>query len=191
MRNLGLGALVFLAMASAKAGILIEPYFAMESGTLTQKVANTDIGGSTSATILGARLGYKLPLMLWVAADYSMATGGKFKALTVSYDYTRTNLNLDVGIDFPILFRAWLGFGLNNEMKLTEGSTNTFFKEGGFTKLGVAYSGLPFISINFEYYTWAPNKYTDANGTTSSASSTFSDLKDTGFNVGVSLPFNL
>ncbi|WP_347359660.1 hypothetical protein [Bdellovibrio sp.] len=130
------------------ADILIEPYLGYELGK------TTDPDGKLTGSQLGLRLAYKTPLMLWVGADYTLGNGevdpddNNLSKETAK----RSTLSGVVGIDFPILLRAWVGVGLTNELKVDNAGT---FK-GKNVKLGVGFTGLPFVSLNLEYVkdTW-------------------------------------
>lgn len=179
--------LVLLVTTSASAGILVEPYIGLEKGKAVTEAGINSADRDTSAAVLGARLGYTLPILFWLGIDYSLTTGGKGKganAIFTDYDYTRSDLYLVAGFDFPILVRAWLGYGIMNETKAS-GGTSAKFDGGSHTKIGVGFTGLPFVSINIEAYNHAPSK-TDGNSFAAGSS-----FKDAGFLLTASLPLDL
>lgn len=181
--------LVFLASTSASAGILVEPYIGFEKGkTISENGVNSATHDGTAA-VVGGRFGYTLPILFWVGLDYSLTTGGKGKSadavLFQDYDYKRSDLYLVAGFDFPILVRAWLGYGLMNDLTTDQAGTSTKINGGTHTKLGVGFTGLPLVSINLELYNHAPNK---ADGNSFAAGSSF---KDAGFTLTASLPLDL
>lgn len=129
------------------ADILIEPYLGYEMGK------TTDPDGKLTGSQLGLRLAYKTPVMLWVGADYTAGVSGEVDPDSGTKETAkRSTLSGVVGIDFPILLRAWVGVGLTNELKVDNAGT---FK-GKNVKLGVGFTGLPFVSLNLEYVkdTW-------------------------------------
>lgn len=128
------------------ADILIEPYLGYETGK------TTDPDGKLNGSHLGLRLAYKTPVMLWVGVDYTAGISGQFEPDGASKeDAKRSTLSGVVGIDLPILLRAWVGVGLTNDMKVDSGKL-----EGKNVKVGVGFTGLPFVSLNLEYIkdTW-------------------------------------
>ncbi len=184
--------LVFLvtsAVLPASAGILVEPYLGLEKGkTVTESGVNSATHDG-SAVVLGARLGYTLPILFWFGVDYSLTTGGKGKTSNAifaqDYDYTRSDLYAVAGFDFPILVRAWFGYGLMNEIKTTANSITANYNGGAHTKVGVGFTGLPFVSVNVELYNHAATKV-DGNSFLPGF-----NFKDAGFLLTASLPLDL
>lgn len=159
---------------TASADILIEPYLGYESGAQTAKfksgatiggipVGGVSYGANTTNTVVGARLGYTFSALFWTAFDYSMGSGGKYKmdtAGTTEPEFTRDSLGLTFGFDFPILVRAWVGYNFTENLKNKYVGGDDSYKGTG-TKVGVGFTGLPFVSINLEYIM---RKYTEATG---------------------------
>lgn len=129
------------------AGVMVEPYLGYEMGTFK------DPDGKMDGTQLGLRLAWTAPLMFWAGLDYTMGVSGKFKpdsSILPDSDGTRTTAYLVAGVDFPILLRGWVGYGFTNTLKLgSEYGSEKY--EGTSTKLGVSFTGLPFICLNLEY----------------------------------------
>lgn len=127
----------------AHANIMIEPYLGYEMGK------TTDPDGKTSGVVIGGRLAYKTPLMLWVGLDGGFETG-KYKPDSNSdADLKRTSLYGVVGVDLPILFRVWAGYGFSDEFKFE--SPYNMKGTGTNFKLGLGFTALPFVSLNVEY----------------------------------------
>lgn len=165
-------ALVLGFTGVAKADLMVEPYLGYEFGK-TKDAAKGDLTG----TQMGLRLGYKSPLMLWAALDGTFGVSGEFKPdVGGNSDAKRTTLSAVVGVDLPILLRAWVGYGISNEMKLDSGTA-----KGHNYKLGVGFTALPFVSLNFEYLN---EKYDDLPGGTPG------ELKNDSYVVSVSLPLS-
>lgn len=192
----GLNFINFVPLKS-HAGILLEPYFALENGvmnaTASTALGSLDYSQKSQGTGLGMRVGYTLPILFWSAIDYSLQNGtlSAYGSSSVSNDYNRTMLFVDVGFDFPILIRGWLGYGISDKLVSKEpGADKTF--SGTATKIGVGFTGLPFLSINLEYITHQFNEVNSAAYTSGTNVSTYyGDLKPTSILVSVSAPFNL
>ncbi|MGZ3772772.1 MAG: outer membrane beta-barrel protein [Pseudobdellovibrionaceae bacterium] len=164
---------VMMGFASAShANILIEPYLGYEMGKTKDYSAGTATGSQ-----MGLRLGYALPIFFWAALDATTGTVSLKPDSGSAQDAKRTTVSGVVGFDFPILVRAWAGYSLMDELNA---STSGKYK-GSATKLGVAFTGLPFISLNFEYVT---ESFNELAGTALST-----NLKNDSYIVSVSLPF--
>lgn len=195
-----IGAISCLA-SSARASILLEPYVGYELGQFAMTAADVnDYKYNMGGVAVGGRLGYSATLVsfgLWGALDYSMANYSTSVASqpaggTATGDpATRSSLFIDVGVKLPLL-QAHVGYAPMNSMvmKATGGDLKY---EGSAMKLGVGFSGLPFIAINLDYIASTFNKYTSAAGTTTDISSgqTISKATATTYMLNVSLPFNL
>ena len=198
MRKLILAFTAFLGLSSAaQAGLLLEPYIGYETGggkaTYTSDATQSYTNKATGSTV-GARVGYKLPLMFWLAADYSMTSGSdKYEFvdsnLNESPNFNRTSLYATVGMDFVILVRGYVGYSLSNENKL-KFSAGEVTAKGSAYKVGLGFTGLPFVSINAEYVKYT---YTDLSGALGSGkvSDLYSSFDNSAVMLGVSVPFNL
>ncbi|MFN8945809.1 MAG: hypothetical protein ACK5WZ_14425 [Pseudobdellovibrionaceae bacterium] len=192
---------MFFVTSVSQAGIMIEPYLGYEFGTQSAKYKSTylpnasaDLGGVISGSNLGARLGYNF-IGLWAALDYLMATSGsvKYDASGMnSSDLARSTAGVTFGFDFPILIRVWGGYILKDEAKLKSSGSETTLTGRGY-KLGVGFQGLPFISLNLEYYA---RNYTDHGGTAKNAGAgydfdaAYNEFKHNTYLVSVSLPLD-
>ncbi|NUN05323.1 MAG: hypothetical protein HUU57_06145 [Bdellovibrio sp.] len=169
---------VMMAFANvANAGILIEPYLGMESGKYTSGTGD----GKTEFTNMGVRVAYTLPVLVWIGADATIGMSGKYKPDSGGdVDAKRTSIGAVVGVDLPILLRAWAGVGLSNEIKV-DSADNVKYK-GGYTKFGIGFTGLPFVSLNLELIK------DDFKDFTSDLGSGDADLKNDSYMFSVSLP---
>lgn len=142
MKKMLLAFAIVLGFAStSQAGVLFDPYLGFEYGN----TKNAD--GNLDGTVLGARLAYELPVFFWFGVDYAMSVSQTYKPdQFANSDAKRSSLYAVAGVDFPILFRAWLGYGLMNEIKFDNGKVDG----GDAMKIGVGFTGLPFISLNLE-----------------------------------------
>lgn len=165
---------VVLGFASvSQAGVLVEPYLGYEMG----KTKNPD--GKFEGSQLGLRLAYKAPVFVWAGLDYTMGVSGTAKPdVGANDDGKRSTLYGVVGVDFPILVRAWLGYGFMDEIKFD----NSGKVKGKGTKIGVGFTGLPFVSINLEYLT---EKFDEWDGV-----SLPSDFENNTYILSVSVPFS-
>lgn len=158
------------------AGLLLEPYLGYETGTVKD---NND--GKMDGTQLGLRAAWRAPVMFWAGLDYTMGVSAKFKpdaSGVPDSDAKRSTLYAVVGVDLPILLRGWVGYGFMNEIKLDDYDTKL---EGKSTKVGVGFTGLPFVSLNLEYLMETFDK---VNGNSLSPES-----KNNSLVVSVSLPW--
>ncbi|MEZ0392445.1 MAG: outer membrane beta-barrel protein [Pseudobdellovibrionaceae bacterium] len=192
-RILAIFALIFGMSSAAQAGLLIEPYIGYAFGKATYTfIGATEYTDNLSGAGYGLRLGYKF-LMPWVALDY---TGGSGTAKSgrpgvADSDYTVTSLGGVVGVDLPILLRAWAGYGFSNEVLLkgAAGAADQKFK-GTYTKVGVGFTGLPFVSLNAEYQIHDFKKVDVGSGEVDKTD-VFDKLTGDQVLVSVSIPFDL
>ncbi len=186
-------ALISLSLSagySANAGLLLEPFMSYES-SVTVADFGLDYGGKTTGVGIGARVGYTLPVLFWLALDYSLLNDATFEpAITGNSAKTsRSDLYLSAGFNFPILVRAWFGYGLQNTATLKDDDGNTEFSGGTNYKIGAGFTGLPIVSINLEYF---KNDFKEVkSGATTTQLSTADSFSDTGVRLGVSAPFDL
>ena len=136
-----IAALTFSVFAAgqAQAGIYIEPFIGYETGETEENDDYTGVG-------FGARLGYQ---MLGLAFGAEYASSGltiKYTDGSADQDADTTDLGLFVSYQFPILFRVFATYFLDST---AEAGAAEFTGNGG-TRLGVGYTGLPFVVINFE-----------------------------------------
>lgn len=160
-------ALLF-ATATARAGLLIEPYVGALSGTaITDTKSGEFFDAKSSGSVYGARLGWSV-LWFWVAADYLGVSGNlKYNKPSGELDdtFTADHTFIDVGVDLPLLFRFWGGVGLNNKSKLvskdetTSETSETIFKGTTAVRAGLGIKILMFFSVNLEYVKPTFTKY--------------------------------
>lgn len=173
----------------AKAGLLLEPYLGLEQGQTYQVVQNlADTSYKTSGAVVGARVGYTLPLLFWFGVDYSMVTGGKSKYDFggVDGDLSRSDLYAVAGVDLPILLRFWAGYGLMNTTTVKQSGVDSKITGGSKLKAGVGLTMLPFVSINLELFNHKGAKV-ESGGT----NLTLNTFEDNGGVLSVSLPLDL
>ena len=130
----------------ARADLLLEPYVGYFMG-------NSEISGGYEEDFSGLSLGGRVGFQ-----SFGFMLGGDFMTGkweddgNPSMDVTPTNLGVFVGYNFPILLRVYGIYGFSSKLKHeTTNYSNTY--EGDSIRLGVGFTGLPFISINLEYFT--------------------------------------
>ena len=158
--------------STSHADLMVEPYIGYEMGTGSQGTEDFKLSG----TDLGLRLGYHSGLMFWGALDYTMGSGTIDPDNNPSQDAKRSTLGAVIGVDLPILLRAWIGYGFTNELKLDADTL-----KGKATKIGVGFTALPFVSLNLEVIS---DEWDDSSGGGDP------DAKNTSYLVSVSLPLN-
>lgn len=121
---------------NATAGFLIDPYIGTGQSKTTADINSLDDDGdSFSAT--GARVGYSF-LLLSAGIDYQMGS--------IDGDNV-TSTSIFVGVDMPILVRAWAEYFVSSDLD-NDSSYDMKFKDG--TSIGIGFTGLPFVSLNVE-----------------------------------------
>ncbi len=172
--KLKLSALVFLAsmsLTTAANAFVIEPYYShVLSG---ENGNNNDLEGNS----LGLRLGYDT-LGFAFGLDYTASGTAEFDGSTTNWDVS--GYGAYVSYDFPILLRGYVSYMLNYEYK--EGNTT---RSGKGSKIGVQYTGLPFIALGVEM----GNFSFDEQNVSGTKSDIDAESKYTGFVV--SFPFGL
>ena len=159
---------------SSFAGLHIEPYYASVvsgkvTGTTTVSGTSTDVDEDVDGSYYGLKLGFSLP--------FGLGFGGNY---TVNDDSSNA-MGAYVSFDFPIMIRAWVGYDFKTESK--DGSVTL---SGTGTKVGIGYTGLPFVCI-FVEQTMATFDDLSVDG----FSDVSADVKANYTSVGLSLPFDL
>lgn len=169
MIKIMLSVMTFLLMSTqANAGIMLEPY-------ISYIVSGDSSGESVKGTEMGARvgwstLGFGLGIDAAVAGTYTYETSG---------DYKPSYVGVYASYTFPILVRAYGAYLPGAKLK-NDTSTVT----GNATKIGVQYTGLPFIAIGVETVSYNATEV-EIGGSTFSASGSQTQTR-----LAVSAPFN-
>lgn len=178
--------LAFLIIKPASAGLLVEPVIGYSLSKF-----EVDVPGSSEDKANGPSLGGRI--------------GYQNLGFQLGLDYLRSNLSVDdndykedlvtnefagfVGFEFPILLRVYAGyiFAATGETEWNDGSGKQKIElsEGNGMKLGVGFTGLPFVDINVEYRRGSFGK-SEVGGTDMKADTDFSAIM-----IGASLPFVL
>ena len=178
--------LAFLIISPARAGLLIEPVLGYNFGNIENDGLN-ELDDKFNGASIGGRIGYQ-NLGFQLGLDYLRSTldidNDDFKE-----DVTMSEFAGFIGFEFPILLRVYAGyiFSANGETEAEFGSLkdDVKFKDGSGTKLGVGFTGLPFVDINFEY---RKGKFSE---TKFGSDEIDGDTDYSSFMVGISLPFVL
>jgi hypothetical protein len=150
-------------LPKASAGLLVEPLIGYN---FNYKI-DDDKGHGRA---FGGRLGYQ-NLGLQLGLDYLNSN------VDIDGDDLETNeFAAFVGYQFPILLRVYAGYIFSADGEL--GSLEA--KEGSGTKLGVGFTCLPFVAINFEY----------RSGKFEKINSTSIDTDFSSFLISLSVPLN-
>jgi hypothetical protein len=170
----------FISLPSAKAGLLIEPVVGFSKGNFESQDDNEEY--PTSGLSFGGRLGYQ-NLGFQLGVDYLSSTLGVDKKGWG--DLEVSEWAAFVGYKFPVMLRVYAGYILRSVGNTDYENVDIKLEDGSGTKLGIGFTGLPFVNINFEIRrgTWDQYKL---NNITVKEETTF----DT-FMIGVSLPFNI
>ncbi len=179
--------LAFLIIPPVNAGVLIEPVVGYSLLKLDGDNSGNGGGGS-----VGGRLGYQ-NLGFQLGVDYLRSTYGidndDYKS-----DFAMSEFAGFVGFEFPILLRVYAGYifqatagtKYRGDLGIGQG-TQTYdmeFDKGTGTKLGIGFTGLPFVDLNLEY---RKGKLTDGK----LGSYDLDDLDYSAFMFSASLPFVL
>jgi len=157
---------------SSLAGLLIEPALGMFN--FAQESEQTVSGNTTTSdaepegTVTSLKLGY---------STFGLALGLDHTILTDKEDTDISSTGLFVSYKFPILVKAYATYFLSSK---ADG-----LKSGTGTKIGVGFTGLPFVHLNVEMYTL---NYDDTDPEMSSGSFK-STITGTAFTI--SLPFDI
>lgn len=175
---------------SSQAGILLEPYIGMNATVSEYNTTFGKAGEAVAGTIMGFRAGLTFT-MFFAAFDYHTGSNMDYdtkdssgNTVSLSGDLARTGLSL--GANLPVLpFRFWLGYYTGN-VNTSNAATRAEFKDGSGTKLGVGFTGIPFIDINVEMFT---GSFDDLN-ITGLATPTSNSADETGVNVSIGSTFS-
>lgn len=156
----------------AQAGFLIEPYANI---IVTGKQSSNDLSGS----VLGGRFGWDF-LGFSLGLDAELAGGIKSESGGSSTTLTPGSMGLFAAYQFPILLRGYVTYS-----PLWKAKTSSLENTGNSTKIGVQYTGLPFVAIGVETVNF--------NITKQKSGGVESDVDGTGnyTSLVISLPFSL
>ena len=164
---------LLLFFGSKAHGLLIEPYLGYESGETKY------MDGSLAGTQYGLRLAHEAPVFFWGGVDIASAMVKMKSSSGGDVDYNKSTVYGVVGINFPVLIRAWLAYGFYNQ--LTANNANMNYK-GSANKVGLGFKVAPLISLNVEYLN---EEYSELNGVTLITSQPLNE----GYILSLSIPW--
>ena len=134
---------LFLTISTASASLLVEPHLGYNLGS-------SGDGESYNGGQFGMRLGYQqLGLMAgldFTRSNFDQKSSGASGAAT--YKMERNEWGVFVGYNFPILLRAWGAYYFSNKTEITNANVEL---SGNTKELGLGFTALPFLSLNFMY----------------------------------------
>ncbi len=183
--------IIFSSVTSAS--ILIEPHLSYAV------VGDGDYNGSDNSytgLTYGSRLGLKYHGFM-LGGDYSASSiSSSEKSTTASRDmkYDRSQIGAFVGFRFPLFLRIWYTYYLEDKLTfkttLSGWSTSGDYQKGSGDELGLGFTSLPFVSINFLYRHSTYKKFSSATAT--AGEHDLSPIhKTTEYALGFSIPFSL
>jgi hypothetical protein len=178
MKKLLIALSMLVFAPAANAGIMIEPFVGYESGETEQAGGTPE---DYTGTTMGARLGYGM-LGFSFGLHYGIGTGETDPATPPATDIDLTEMGLFASYEFPVLIRAYAVYLLSSKADADDGTGKTEL-EGGGMKLGVGFTGLPFVVINLEM---TNRTFDEANGTALGANEI--DLNSYALVVSIPLP---
>ena len=141
MKRILVSMLAFLSISSAAhAGVFIEPFLGYAVSGKEDDGGSADIKGMD----YGARLGATFA-MFSVGAEYAGGSYEQDESGGTKFD--TTDIGLTFAFDFPIMIRLYATYFLSSEAKPDSGTTE---KGSGGYRVGIGYTGLPFVDINIE-----------------------------------------
>jgi hypothetical protein len=155
MKNLFLALSLALVLPTvAQAGFMIEPYLGYETGTLKQ-TGSEEI--KHKGTNLGARLGYQI-LGLKFGLDYMQGTQTSEQTGSADGDYKPIDMGAFVGYEFPFLLQVYASYFVSSKASVSPSSLSGDLTGKG-TRVGIGWTGLPFVVINLEMITRSYEKW--------------------------------
>lgn len=145
-----LAILMICLSTNAMSGILIDPFIGYSTGE-----ASGDSKADFSGTEIGARAAYSF-LGLYAGVDYRIRSYTLDGADNIE---DNSRVALVAGYEFPILLRAFATYGIVSGMKA---SSNELEINNDMT-IGVGYTGLPFLAVNFEMSSFNVSKVDTQN----------------------------
>ncbi len=174
--------LAFIFTSESKAALLLEPVVGYNIGSKFDFESGENYTGGTG-TAFGGRVGYQ---------NFGFQLGLDYLNSSIDMDDADIDDNISltewagfIGYEFPVLLRVYAGY-IFSAAGSTESNGNDWdLIEGSGTKLGVGFTGLPFIDINVEYRAGSFDNY-EINGTKQNKEVNYQSIM-----LGLSLPFTI
>jgi hypothetical protein len=162
-------AIAVLSSTAAHAGFLIEPYLGYETGEDNGTPANDYAGMFYGLRAGGSTMGFIY------GVDVQMGSGELDTTPAADLDFS--DMGLFVGYEFPIMLRVYASYFLKSEADTDAGTY-----AGTGTRIGVGYTGLPFVAINFEILARSYDEFEDV------ALGSDTEIDTMGLSISVPLP---
>lgn len=151
----------FLLTISAYGSITFEPYLGMSTGgEFEEDGIESLFQGPSYGLKFGAQYTY-----YFIGFDYRLSAFAADSKKSPSKFEDRTLNNeqyfLYFGYDFPAPFKLWAGAALGGKASVGDFE----YTEGSGYLLGAAFTGLPIVSINIEWVSWAYDKVDPGSST--------------------------
>jgi hypothetical protein len=179
--------IVIALMSRAEASLLLEPVVGYNAPVHVD-VDNLKNFTSGRGGSIGGRVGYQA-LGFQLGLDYLKS------AIDMNSSSFKSDLKMEewagfVGFEFPVLLRVYAGYifsaqGTSSFNDSTLGRQDLKLTGGTGSKLGVGFTALPFLDINFEYRRGSFDDYKLGSTKVNNK------VNYSAFMVGVSLPFNI
>lgn len=158
----------------AQAGILLEPYFSLIVSGKSSNTSDLKYSGNS----IGARVGWSM-LGFSVGLDALLSGTATAKNNSGSNSYNPGGYGIFAAYQFPVLVRGYISYFPSATAKF-----DSYELSGTSNKIGVQFTGLPFVALGIEAETVNITKSKSGGVTTNSKDTvTFT-------NFVVSAPFN-
>ena len=135
----------------SEAALLVEPVVGFNLGSKADISSFPDSYSGGSGMGFGGRIGYQ-NLGFQLGVDYLNSN------IDMNDDDWDSNLKVSewagfVGFRFPVFFKVYAGYIFASSAETKIGGADFDLSSGSGTKLGVGFTGLPFLDLNVEYRT--------------------------------------
>ncbi len=189
MQRLLLLCFLFLFTVTAHAGLLIEPLVGYNVATRL----GDDSGKMGGA--YGGRLGYQL-LGFQLGLDYLNSTIEP-KDKDFRDDFKSSEFGAFIGYKFPVFFRVYAGYvfaAQADKMDFYDEDDDAIdeltYTDGSGPKVGIGFTGLPFVAINLEMRNVTYHNIDYYDSTTDAKSELEEETKTTAYMLTLSLPLD-
>ena len=165
---------IFTLSLTSHAALLVEPLVGYNiNGTTSTEDLNT--ADSFSGTSYGGRLG-------WQNFGFQLGLDYLSSSLTTKNDDQDASFQdwgAFVGFKFPVFFRVYAGYIFSSTGECKDADAE--YTKGSGSKVGIGFTGIPFININLEYRKLTYSEYNDLE----------MDTKVDAIMLGLSLPLTI
>lgn len=165
---------VCLFSLNSFAGLLIEPLAGLNFSGVYKTEGNSEL--DIRGVSYGGRVGFQ-NLGFQLGLDY---LNSNFDVEDDGDNLKTTEYGAFVGFKFPVFFRVYAAYIFSGTGELD----NIEYKKGSGSKVGVGFTGLPFINLNLEF-----RNVTFAENSTNGGADVESDTDYNTYYFGISIPF--